>query len=150
MTERGQHSPEPPPLSFHRMGHLALRVRDLERSIAFYTSIFGMELRWREEGEIAFLSCGQDDLALFQLPAGSSATSAPAEEAPSAELQPRLDHFGFRVHSAEEVDRAAERIRDAGVPHCGEPVRHRDGAYSFYVPDPDGHLIQVLFDPALP
>lgn len=131
------------------MGHLALRVRDLERSIAFYTSLFGMELRWREEGEIAFLACGQDDLALLQLPpipaAGAAAVPTPA----AMDCLPRLDHFGFRVHSPEEVDRALERLRNAGIPNCGDPVRHRDGAYSFYVPDPDGHLIQVLFDPAL-
>jgi hypothetical protein len=29
------------------------------------------------------------------------------------------------------------------------PKRHRDGSYSFYVADPDGNTVQVLFEPTI-
>jgi catechol-2,3-dioxygenase len=29
------------------------------------------------------------------------------------------------------------------------PKRHRDGSYSFYVADPDGNTVQVLYEPTI-
>jgi predicted lactoylglutathione lyase len=29
------------------------------------------------------------------------------------------------------------------------PKQHRDGSYSFYVADPDGNVVQVLYEPAI-
>jgi catechol 2,3-dioxygenase-like lactoylglutathione lyase family enzyme len=30
-----------------------------------------------------------------------------------------------------------------------EPKQHRDGSYSFYFADPDGNLVQALYEPAI-
>ncbi|MGH7409647.1 MAG: VOC family protein, partial [Candidatus Methylomirabilis sp.] len=49
------------PLRLERMGHLSLRVSDLDASEKFYVEILGMKPVWRNEGEIAFLECGNDD-----------------------------------------------------------------------------------------
>jgi len=42
----------------------------------------------------------------------------------------------------------ALRVRDL-VPVVKEPRRHRDGSCSLYCSDPDGHVIQILYEPSI-
>lgn len=130
------------PLRLDRMGHLSLRVSDLTVSETFYTEVLGMRPVWRQEGEIAFLECGNDDLALIQIP---------KEDVPTfrdrVQRSQSLHHFGFRVRSREAVDRLAREVRDRGITVDDGPRDHRDGSRSFYFKDPDGNYIQILWDP---
>ena len=130
------------PLRLARMGHLSLRVSDLDVAEKFYTEVLGMRPVWRSEGEIAFLECGNDDLALIQIP---------KEEMHAFRHRPQtlqsLHHFGFRVHAKEEVDRLAQEVRNRGIAIDDGPRDHRDGSRSFYFKDPDGNYIQILWDP---
>ncbi len=130
------------PSRLARMGHLSLRVSDLHVSEKFYTEILGMRPVWRSEDEIAFLECGNDDLALIQIP---------KEEVHDfrhrLQTSQSLHHFGFRVRAKEEVDRLAQEVRDRGIAIDDGPRDHRDGSRSFYFKDPDGNYIQVLWDP---
>lgn len=130
------------PLRLDRMGHLALRVSDLSISEKFYTEVLGMRLLWRSEGEIVFVECDNDSLALIQIP----------REAVSAfhhrpHVSQALHHFGFRVRAKEEVDHAAREVGDRGIVIDDGPRDHRDGSRSFYFKDPDGNDIQILWDP---
>ncbi len=130
------------PLRLVRMGHLSLRVGNLDVSEKFYTEVLGMRSVWRSEGEIAFLECGNDDLALIQIP---------KEDAHAFRHRPQtsqsLHHFGFRVHTKEEVDQLAQEVRGRGIGIDDGPRDHRDGSRSFYFKDPDGNYIQILWDP---
>ena len=130
------------PLRLARMGHLSLRVSDLDLSEKFYTEILGMSPVWRSEGEIAFLECGNDDLALIQIP---------KEDVHAFRQRPQtsqsLHHFGFRVRTKEEVDQLAQEVRDRGIRIDDGPRDHRDGSRSFYFKDPDGNYVQILWDP---
>jgi catechol 2,3-dioxygenase-like lactoylglutathione lyase family enzyme len=118
--------------------HLALRVQNLARSRAFYQGLLGMEVVWEPDPENLYLSLGKDNLALHQIP--------PDEVLIQKAAHP-LDHFGFIVANKEGVDCIAEKIKQTGIPIV-KPVRlHRDGSYSFYINDPDGNLIQFLYDP---
>src|SRR5262245_54095011 len=114
--------------------HVALLCADVDRSIAFYSRAFGMRLEWRPDPDNAYLTGGSDNLALHK---------------GKVERGVSLDHIGFAVPAPEDVDRWEARLRALGyVPEA--PARtHRDGARSFYVRDPDGHLIQVLFHPPI-
>lgn len=127
-------------LGCYRMGHVALNVTDLERSEKFYLEVLGMKPIWKEEGEIAFLECGNDDLALIQIARGKV-------EAYRNQTFQFLNHIGFRVRTREEVDLAAERLRAMGIVIQDGPRDHRDGSRSFYFEDPDGNSIQILWDP---
>ena len=122
--------------------HLALRVHDLQRSRAFYQYLLGMEVVWEPDAENIYLSLGHDNLALHQIPRGETLHGSPDNKPAHP-----LDHFGFIVADKEGVDQLAAKMRQAGVPIV-KPVRlHRDGSYSFYMKDPDGNLIQILYDP---
>lgn len=117
--------------------HVALRVRDLARARAFYIEVFGMRPVWEPDAQSCYLSSGTDNLALHATP-GLPAGPRPDDA---------LDHIGFLVASRDAVWAAAEALRAHGVPIVREPRDHRDGSSSVYCRDPDGHVVQVLYEP---
>lgn len=119
--------------------HIALRVRDLQRSLDFYARLLGMRIDWRPDTENAYLTSGSDNLALHQIPA----VRDPASDSLG------LDHFGFIVSKPEHVDQWADRLEAEGVPLTQKAKTHRDGARSIYFRDPDGNLIQILYHPRI-
>ena len=127
-------------MSPHFIGlrHVALYVRDVGRSLAFYRDGLGMELEWKPDEENVYLTSGSDNLALHQLP--------PDRE--PGEVQ-TLGHVGFAVLSAEDVDVWALRLKDQGIRLVKPPKTHRDGARSFYFHDPDQILIQLIYHPPI-
>jgi catechol 2,3-dioxygenase-like lactoylglutathione lyase family enzyme len=116
------------------MRHLALRVNDVARSAEFYARVFGMRLVWQPDPDNAYLSSGCDNLALHR--------GAPRDSTPCA-----LDHLGFIVASVAELE-AGWRWAETERLDIVHPLRHhRDGSVSFYIRDPDGNVIQLLFEP---
>jgi catechol 2,3-dioxygenase-like lactoylglutathione lyase family enzyme len=118
--------------------HAALYVSDVDRSVAFYQQVFGMALEWRPDPDNAYLTSGTDNLALHALPGGQSPHGTQT-----------LDHIGFMVRQAGDVDRWAEHVTRLGHPLEELPRTHRDGARSFYFRDPDRILIQVIHHPPI-
>jgi catechol 2,3-dioxygenase-like lactoylglutathione lyase family enzyme len=118
--------------------HLALKVTDLARSRKFYEELFGMKVVWEPDPENVYLSSGADNLALHQLPAAARHGDAEAQ---------RLDHLGFIMDSVESVERLLKQAERFGATIVKPPRRHRDGSYSFYMADPDGNVVQVLYEP---
>lgn len=120
--------------------HLALRVTDLNRSQSFYEALFGMRVVWQPDPENVYLSSGQDNLALHQIPLSEIAQYRQG----SGQY---LDHLGFIVDSPDTVDRLCRDAEQAQATIVKRPARHRDGSYSCYLADPDGNTVQVLYEP---
>jgi catechol 2,3-dioxygenase-like lactoylglutathione lyase family enzyme len=120
--------------------HLALKVTDLARSRKFYEELFGMQAVWEPDPENVYLSSGPDNLALHQV----AATEVSRYRSAKDQL---LDHLGFIMDSPDSVDRLLERAERAGAAIVKPVKRHRDGSYSFYMADPDGNVVQVLYEP---
>jgi catechol 2,3-dioxygenase-like lactoylglutathione lyase family enzyme len=120
--------------------HLALKVTDLNRSQSFYTALFGMRVVWHPDPENLYLSSGQDNLALHQIPLSEIGQYTQG----SGQY---LDHLGFVVDSPDTVDRLFRDAEQAQATIVKRPTRHRDGSYSCYLADPDGNTVQVLYEP---
>ena len=116
--------------------HLALRVSDVERSKNFYVRVFGMKLVWQPDSDNAYLSSGCDNLALHR---GGIEGQAP----PSAE---KLDHLGFIVPTLEDLRAGWEWAQEVALDIVHPLRNHRDGSSSFYIRDPDGTVIQLLYE----
>ena len=118
------------------MRHLALTVSDVDRAKAFYERVFGMKVVWQPDPENAYLSSGCDNLALHHGNGGD----------PTAQ---HLDHLGFIVPTISDVEAAWEWAQAEHLDIAKALKHHRDGSVSFYVRDPDGNVVQVLYEPSI-
>lgn len=121
------------------MRHLALKVSDLERAKDFYVRVFGMAVIWQPDADNAYLSGGVDNLALHRAPATTNGSASAG----------RLDHLGFIVATIADVESSYAWAKEAGLEIVHELKHHRDGSVSFYIRDPDGNLIQALYEPTI-
>jgi catechol 2,3-dioxygenase-like lactoylglutathione lyase family enzyme len=133
----------------HRgLRHVALRVTNLAKSRQFYQELLGMKVVWEPDADNIYFSSGPDNLALHQIAPDDLASYQP----PSKDNQ-LLDHVGVILPTAEAVDRmyedVAPKIQSLGGVVVKQPKRHRDGSYSFYFSDPDGNVIQALYEPTI-
>lgn len=117
--------------------HLALFVVAFEETKRFYTDLLGFEIEWEPDPDNTYLTSGSDNLALHR----ASAERSPRETA--------LDHLGLLVRDAADVDAWAGFLEAHGVTLATQPRTHRDGARSFYVDDPDGNRIQLIYHPPI-
>ena len=65
----------------------------------------------------------------------------------SPEYKAAGPHFAFHFSSRDQVQAEHARLQAAGVP-VGELHDHRDGTASFYLQDPEGNWLELLYEPA--
>jgi catechol 2,3-dioxygenase-like lactoylglutathione lyase family enzyme len=121
------------------MRHIALKVRDMARARNFYQNILGLNVVWEPDAQNVYLSSGCDNIALHEVRQDFLNDSA----------ERQLDHLGFIVESIERVKELEEVFRSQGVKIVHPFKIHRDGSASFYCLDPDGIVIQMLYEPHL-
>lgn len=123
-----------------RILHTMLRVGDLDKSIAFYTEVLGMQLLRRKdypEGKftLAFVGYGSEaENSVIELTHNWDTTSY--------DLGTGYGHIALEVP---DVYKACEDIRARGGKITREPgpMMHGDSILAF-VEDPDGYKIELL------
>jgi catechol 2,3-dioxygenase-like lactoylglutathione lyase family enzyme len=110
------------------LNHVSLTVSDRERSAEFYGRHFGLTERLHDD----------EDRLILGSPDGSVLTLS---EGPVPGELPRTNHFGFQIEGADEVRRARERLREAGVP---ETEWQDDSFVRVQVADPDGYRVELF------
>jgi catechol 2,3-dioxygenase-like lactoylglutathione lyase family enzyme len=113
--------------------HIHLLVSDLERSLRFYKSVFGLEEQFRDGPTMVFLRTP-----------GSRDTITINANADQMERVGRggVDHFGFRLKQDVDLDAAIVEVVEAGG-RLIERGEHAPGVPYAYVADPDGYLIEL-------
>jgi catechol 2,3-dioxygenase-like lactoylglutathione lyase family enzyme len=127
--------------------HLALNVANPQISKQFYLNVMKMTLEWEPDPDNVYLtSGGHDNLALHRATFSVGASKTVQHD---ASFTQRLDHLGIAVPTLEDVDLWHAWICSQNVPVLREIKSHRDGARSFYIADPDGNVIQIIYHPPI-
>ncbi|MEV6208978.1 VOC family protein [Kitasatospora sp. NPDC051914] len=124
-------------MSVRRLNHAVLWIRDVDRSVAFYTDVFGFRVDHLIAGRAAFLSApgtlNDHDLGLFAIGA-----DAPGPE----QGRVGLYHLAWEVGTLGELASLGARLAelDALVGSTDHLV-----SKSFYAKDPDGNEFEVMW-----
>ncbi len=125
-------------MPIHRLNHAVLYVRDVERTVAFYTDVLGFRTVNSLPGA-AFLqapaSTNDHDLGLFELGAGAGPSLA-------GRATVGLYHLAWEVDTLAELDRLRARLAEAGA-LVG--ASDHSTTKSLYAKDPDGLELEVAW-----
>ena len=107
------------------VGHVHLRVRDLDRAVQFYTAVFGLEVTERE-GRYAFLSFGDHhhDVALQSVPPDATSPGGGAGLYHAAVEFDDLDALAALADRLTDREIAVSPV-DLGIStalYCGDPL----------------------------
>jgi catechol-2,3-dioxygenase len=118
------------------LGHIALRVRDVPRAVAFYRDALGLTVR--TEGKVAFLGSRPDashEIALF--PVGAEA------EGPDPK-RVGMYHMAWEMASFEDLQKLHTRLVEQNVKIVG----YSDGQCNVMFHDPDGNELEAIWEPS--
>src|SRR5919204_3317243 len=120
------------------IGHVHLKVSDLERSIAFYRDVLGFELMQRMGDEAAFISAGGYHHHIGLNTWGSRGGSPP----PSGHTG--LYHVAIRYPTRAALADALRRLVEARIPLTG--ASDHGVSIALYLNDPDGNGVELYWD----
>lgn len=120
------------------IGHVHLKVSDLERSIKFYTEILGFEITTRYGRQAAFLSAGGYHHHIGLNTWHSAGASPPPRNSTG------LYHFAILVPSRKDLARSLKRLLDHNWPIEG--ASDHGVSHAIYLSDPDMNGIEIYSD----
>lgn len=121
-----------------RIGHVHLKVADLERAIGFYEGVLGFELTQRYGAQAAFLSAGGYHHHLGLNTWESLGGSPPPRGATG------LYHVAILYPRRAELADAMRRLMKAGIPLDG--ASDHGVSEALYLRDPDGNGVELYWD----
>lgn len=121
-----------------RIGHVHLRVADLERAIGFYNGVLGFEVTLRYGTSAAFLSAGG-----YHHHIGLNTWESLGGQAPAAGTT-GLYHLAILYPTRSELADALKRLIAAGVPLQG--ASDHGVSEAIYLADPDGNGVELYWD----
>ena len=123
-----------------RIGHVELRVRDLDPSAAFYHDVFGMVRREASPPSNNVCVC-----AGVPASGGEEFTIVLTKGLPLSTELAGLDHVSLSALTEQDVRDIYAKADQLGF-RCTKP-RHFDGAFQTFIFDPDGYKIEVMTHP---
>jgi len=121
-----------------RIGHVHLKVADLDRALAFYRDVLGFELTQRYGHQAAFLSAGGYHHHIGLNTWESQGGSPPPRGATG------LYHVAIVYPTRAELADALLRLTRAGIPLDG--ASDHGVSEALYLRDPDGNGVELYWD----
>lgn len=133
---------EPPadmPFTISKIGHVVLKVADIDRSVEFYTQVLGFTVtdvypESMMRGRMVFLRFNADHHGVAIVGTGDG----PANGGD-------MHHMAFQVETLDEVFRARTHLEKMGVPIDYEGRRRAGCQISIDFRDPDGNNLEIYW-----
>jgi catechol 2,3-dioxygenase len=127
------------PFRITKLGHVVLKVKDLQRSAAFYTQVLGFRIsdvypETMMPGGMVFMRCNPDHH-------GVALVGAAKGDSEKVELH----HLAFEVGTLDEVLRARDHLKARGVKIDFEGRRRAGCQVAVEFSDPDGHQLEIYW-----
>ena len=119
--------------------HTRMRVNDLDRTVDFYTKVFGLEVSRRHESprgsKLVFLSVpnSEEEIEITYFPGSGN-----------VEVQEDLMHLAFEVNSMDEF---ADHLDQVGYSFSDGPTKSSSGSVFAFVDAPEGYEVEVIEKP---
>lgn len=122
-----------PPVTTHGLTHVALAVRDPQRSLAFYKAVFGVVAVYEQDDFVQAQTPGSRDVLVFERRPHDAGKAG------------GIAHFGFRLRKPADIQTALAAITAAGgtIREEGEFVPGEP--YVFFY-DPDGYEVEIWYE----
>src|SRR5262245_8544057 len=113
--------------------HIAVAVKDLDRTKKFYQAVFDMEVMYEEASFLQLTTPGTHDILVFEKDKKADGKSG------------GIAHFGFRLRTPQGISALEKKILKAGgnITEQGEFV---PGSPYIFFKDPDGYEVEVWFE----
>ena len=121
-----------------QLGHLVIKVRDLDRAEDFYTRIMGLTVMNRRAGHMVFMSANTD--LTHELAIASVGENAPGPDDSGV----GLSHMAWQMDSYDDLKELYHRLKENNV-RINRIVEHRLSR-GVYLQDPDGNGIEVYYE----
>jgi catechol 2,3-dioxygenase-like lactoylglutathione lyase family enzyme len=127
----------PSPVKTYGLTHVALAVRDPQRSLEFYRTVFGVVPVYEQPDFVQAQTPGTRDVLVFE------------KKARDAGKPGGIVHLGFRLQKPKDIARAIAAVRAAGgtIKEHGEFVPGEP--YVFFL-DPDGYEVEIWYETPTP
>lgn len=124
---------------YHKLEHIGIMVKDMDRSVQFYSEVLGMQLKGRERlgdgAELAFLGYPGTDNILLEL------ISRWRDDLPA---KGNVDHIAFTVT---DIDAEVERLKSLGVEMIDNQAKNAPicgGVKIAFFYGPDGERLELF------
>jgi catechol 2,3-dioxygenase len=121
-----------------RVGHVHLKVADLDRAIAFYSGLLGFDVTTRYGAQAAFLSAGgyHHHIGLNTWDSLGGSPPPPGHTG--------LYHTAFLFPDRKSLAQVLKRLAEAGYPLTG--ASDHGVSEALYLDDPDGNGVELYRD----
>jgi catechol 2,3-dioxygenase len=121
-----------------RIGHVHLKVTDLERALSFYQELLGFEITQRYGADAVFISAGG-----YHHHIGLNTWYSKGAE-PAPQRAPGLFHTAILYPERKDLAQILKRLTEAGYPLTG--AADHGVSEALYLDDPDGNGVELYWD----
>jgi lactoylglutathione lyase len=124
-------------LTVSSIAHVAIRVKDIDRSIAFYVGKLGFQemMRLDRDGKLWLLYLRITDTQYLEIfPEGEGERAAEREAV-------GYNHICLEVP---DIEQAVRELDAMGVERIRPTIKAVDGNWQTWIEDPDGHRIELM------
>jgi lactoylglutathione lyase len=125
-------------VKFESLGHVAIRVKDMQRSLDFYIGLLGFKEMLRlnyADGSLFLVYLRITDTQYLELFPDGVGDRVPGREAVA------INHFCV---TTDDIDRTLREVAALGIPLSSELKLGADGNRQAWIDDPDGVRIEIM------